>query len=118
MPPNHSYPHGVWAICKRPSRNSRLMWKRWHWSLSDSFGRYQPPGRDTIDLLRMAEKMYRAGRGPELEDAFMESLDGLNKADGERSREQFARRVQAICRKHDELFKSNHFFVRDSPLAA
>jgi hypothetical protein len=111
------YPHGVWTICRKPFRTSRLMFKRWTWNLSDSFGRYQPPGRDTITFLRLAEKLHRSNDGDVLEDEFMRTLDELNTARTEKSREELAKLVADLCRKHNMRVGTSHVWMRDSIMA-
>lgn len=107
------FPHGVWAICRKLPTGGWLF-KRWTWNLSDSHGRYQPPGQDTIAMIRMARDVWRSGNFDMLEDEFARSTQAIQTAKCERSRQHLANHISAICRKYDMTAGHGHVFMRDS----
>jgi len=110
------FPKGVWAICRR-MKGTRMLFKRWVWSMSDEFGIQQLPGTDTINMIRFARDMWRQGKSDLLEKRLDESIASIKRARTDTSRDMLRDYVGKICSKYDDVFGHNHVFIRDSPLA-
>ncbi len=107
------FPHGVWAICRR-MRGSGWLLKRWIWSLSDSKGRYQEPGADTIEVLRLARDLWRRNCVDTMERCMDDAIESV-KSDGvRRSRERMKEHLQQLCRAHNIVKGHSQVFIRES----
>jgi len=65
--PSDKFPYGGWQICRRMKRSGWLH-KLAVWSLMDRFGRYSPPGPDTIKILRLCKNLWNHNKFSVLSD--------------------------------------------------
>lgn len=94
------FPYGVWAVCRR-MRGSPFLFKRWVWSLNNERGMYEPPGRDTIALLKRAHGMWRNGCLDQLEVEFVKVADAARREKVAESRGKLLEGMAACCKAMD-----------------
>lgn len=105
------FPHGVWVIC-RLMRGTGWLLKRWIWSLSDPSGRYQEPGPDTIEMLRLARDLWRRECHGELERQMDDAIEAVKSESVRRSREHMKEYIQQLCRAHNITRGHSQVFMR------
>ena len=107
------FPQGVWAIC-RLMRGTGWLSKRWTWSLSDQHGRYQEPGADTIELLRMARDLWRRDSVDAMERRFEEAIEEVQSERAQQSKAHMREYIQQLCRAHGFVNNHSRVFTRES----
>ena len=107
------FPHGVWVICRR-MRGTGWLLKRWIWSLSDGQGRYQEPGWDTIEVLRLARDLWRRDCVDAMERQMDDAIESVKSNGVRRSREQLKEHLEQLCRAHDIVKGHSQVFIRES----
>lgn len=94
----HLFPGGMWAICRKMP-HSGMLCKRWNMTLTNQYGFYQKPTRETVRVLRMSKLMHRMGRGHELEQMFDRSCAALLSAASSVDRDRVANEIATHIRK-------------------
>ena len=112
------YPFGVWAICRRLPGTTGWLLKKWVWNLADQHGRYQDPGMDTIEIIRMARDLARSGQHDVLEREFGRTIDAIKTEKENETRGRLSERLVSLFRKYDVVAGSNHVFMRGSSIEA
>lgn len=106
--PAEKYPYGGWQICRRMKKTGWLH-KLAVWSLMDRFGRYSPPGPDTIRILRLCRNLWNHRKFTVLSDeldrvcsrmkkqredaSYEELMDNMGKFMSLQGNRQFSNRV-------------------------
>lgn len=112
----YRHPDGVWIVCRRLRRTGWLF-KRWVIGLNDHFGQYCPPGRDVLDLIRTAKRLWKQGKAERMEDEFDRSVEASKYEDAEVSHAAMLERCAAACSNIERQFGHNHVFLPTNPLA-
>ena len=107
------FPEGVWVIC-RLLRGTGWLLKRWIWSLSDQYGRYQEPGADTIEMLRTARDLWRRDAGEVMEREMEEAIEAVKSDRVRNSREHLKEYLEQLCRVHQFVRRHSRVFMRQA----
>jgi hypothetical protein len=95
-------------------RGTGWLSKRWTWSLSDQYGRYQEPGADTIELLRMARDLWRRDNVDAMERRFEEAIEEVQSERAQQSKAHMREYIQQLCRAHGFVQGHSRVFIRES----
>ncbi|MHC4091112.1 MAG: hypothetical protein ACYSVY_12705 [Planctomycetota bacterium] len=94
------FPLGVWVVCHR-MRGSGWLHKKWVYQLADPHGRPLQPGRDQIELLRLARNIQRRGKADRLDQEFDQAIQAMRRARERQAKQRAMEAVVATCRRHD-----------------
>lgn len=109
--PAQQYPYGGWQICRRMKRVGWLH-KLAVWSLIDRWGRYSPPGPDTIRILRLCKNLWNHRRFTAMSDELDRVCSHLNKQRADASYEDLMKDMDKFLRLQGHRQFNNRVFHR------
>lgn len=104
-------PSGAWVVCRR-LRRTRWLFKRWVYSMCDAAGMPLQPSMQMLQLIRMAHRTWKAGRGHMIENAFDQAMNDFQKARASKSRNELASVIENTMRRHGMTSCQPRVFIR------
>ena len=111
---DQEFPYGGWHICRRLKRTGWLH-KLAVYSLMDRQGRYAPPTRDLMKILRWAKHLWCSREYHKMEDMLDRSLDEINREKVRCSKEQLQEKVHKyLSLAGNRQFSNRVFYSRSA----
>lgn len=104
-------PSGAWVVCRR-LRRTRWLFKRWVYSMCDSAGNPLQPSMEMLQLIRLAHRTWKAGRGQMIENAFDQALNDFQKGRASQSKNELAMAIENTMRRHGMTSCRPRVFIR------
>jgi len=90
-------PSGAWVICRRMPRTGWLF-KQWVYSLADAKGNTVMPTMDLLKMINMAYRLWRRGKGTEMERMLDDAISNTRRDQAEKSRAPLIRYIERLMR--------------------
>lgn len=94
------FPYGVWVVM-RQLRGSKLLHAKWVYGLYDEFGGYKEPDGKTLEMIRIAHRMW-VRRGGDYLDKYMDAaVEAAKRAETAAARDKSFDRIVQSMRRHN-----------------
>jgi hypothetical protein len=105
------FPSGIWTICRR-LRQTGWLFKRWTFALTDANGQYKPPSMDTLHVIALAKRMWKARQLERMEEMFDRAGHEIVNAHTDEKKKRSMEGMLSLCHKYAGRSTARVFFPK------